>query len=370
MDSAAALKRFELENNVKEIDDALYAFKVEEDRELQKSKPWTRNPRLFTKVRLSVIALIKMMMHAKSGGDLEVMGLMQGRVAGSIMIVLDAFALPVEGSETRVSAGAEAMEYAVALVEDNAKIGRMENIIGWYHSHPGYGCWLSGIDVGTQHNNQMYQDPFLAIVVDPHRSMASGKVDIGAFRTLPAASEKESTKGSSSVRPTVPLSKIADFGTHADQYYSLPITLVKSSFDSQLLNVLWNQYWTATLKSITCLSNRDFLANQISDFAEKLDQRHLNLSGKQILGEYAAFAKSSTNSNGMGKDKLIAAEYSNTPQSPESSLQSSPVSNLPDYLRLAQGELSSYAENMNQISAESANSYLSLKLKLDVFSKT
>jgi hypothetical protein len=22
--------------------------------------------------------------------------------------------------------------------------------VGWYHSHPGYGCWLSGIDVGTQ----------------------------------------------------------------------------------------------------------------------------------------------------------------------------------------------------------------------------
>lgn len=21
------------------------------------------------------------------------------------------------------------------------------NIIGWYHSHPGYGCWLSNIDI-------------------------------------------------------------------------------------------------------------------------------------------------------------------------------------------------------------------------------
>lgn len=35
--------------------------------------------------------------------------------------------------------------------------GRLENIIGWYHSHPGYGCWLSGIDVGTQMTNQKYQ---------------------------------------------------------------------------------------------------------------------------------------------------------------------------------------------------------------------
>jgi hypothetical protein len=31
----------------------------------------------FKKVRISAIALIKMTMHARSGGDIEVMGLMQ-----------------------------------------------------------------------------------------------------------------------------------------------------------------------------------------------------------------------------------------------------------------------------------------------------
>ena len=48
-------------------------------------------------------------------------------------------------------------------------VGRLENMVGWYHSHPGYGCWLSGIDVSTQSIQQQYQEPFLAIVVDPHR---------------------------------------------------------------------------------------------------------------------------------------------------------------------------------------------------------
>ena len=64
-------------------------------------------------------------------------------------------------------------------------VGRLENMVGWYHSHPGYGCWLSGIDVGTQMTQQQYVDPFLAIVVDPHRTIAAGKVEIGAFRTFP-----------------------------------------------------------------------------------------------------------------------------------------------------------------------------------------
>lgn len=45
------------------------------------------------------------------------------------------------------------------------QIGRLENIVGWYHSHPGYGCWLSGIDVSTQKTHQTYEDPFLAVVV-------------------------------------------------------------------------------------------------------------------------------------------------------------------------------------------------------------
>jgi len=38
-----------------------------------------------------------MAMHCRSGGDIEVMGLMQGKVAGDTFIVIDTFALPVEG---------------------------------------------------------------------------------------------------------------------------------------------------------------------------------------------------------------------------------------------------------------------------------
>jgi 26S proteasome regulatory subunit N11 len=28
--------------------------------------------------------------------------------------------------------------------------GRAEMVVGWYHSHPGFGCWLSGVDMNTQ----------------------------------------------------------------------------------------------------------------------------------------------------------------------------------------------------------------------------
>lgn len=27
------------------------------------------------------------------------------------------------------------------------EVGRVHPTVGWYHSHPSYGCWLSGTDV-------------------------------------------------------------------------------------------------------------------------------------------------------------------------------------------------------------------------------
>lgn len=98
---------------------------------------------------------------------------------------MDTFALPVLATETRVNAGAEANEYMCSHQDACERVNRPENICGWYHSHPGYGCYLSGIDVGTQMLYQKHQEPFCAIVIDPFRTMASGKVEIGCFRTFP-----------------------------------------------------------------------------------------------------------------------------------------------------------------------------------------
>jgi COP9 signalosome complex subunit 5 len=73
-------------------------------------------------------------------------------------------------------------------------VHRPENICGWYHSHPGYDCWLSGIDVGTEMLYQKHQEPFVAIVIDPKRTISSGKVSIGCFRTFPESYIQEIEK--------------------------------------------------------------------------------------------------------------------------------------------------------------------------------
>ncbi|XP_041484114.1 COP9 signalosome complex subunit 5 [Lytechinus pictus] len=277
MDREIAQKTWEMSNNVELVQnvDEIYKYDKKQQHEILQAKPWSKDNQYFKYIKISALALLKMVMHARSGGTLEVMGLLLGKVDGETMIVMDCFALPVEGTETRVNAQAAAYEYMAAYIENAKHVGRLENAIGWYHSHPGYGCWLSGIDVGTQMLNQQFQEPFVAIVVDPVRTISAGKVNIGAFRTYPKG-YKPPDDGPSEYQ-TIPLNKIEDFGVHCKQYYSLEISYFKSALDRKLLESLWNKYWVNTLSSSSLLTNADYTIGQVSDLSEKLENAESQL---------------------------------------------------------------------------------------------
>jgi COP9 signalosome complex subunit 5 len=117
--------------------------------------------------------------------------------------------------------------------------------------------------------NQQYQEPWLAVIIDPIRTCAAGKVEIGAFRTYPEG-YKPPEQGPAEYQ-TIPLAKIEDFGVHADQYYTLDVSFFKSGLDAQMLDLLWNKYWVNTLSS-PLVGNRAFVAGQVADLADKLEQ--------------------------------------------------------------------------------------------------
>jgi hypothetical protein len=50
------------------------------------------------------------------------MGLMQGKVVGHSIVIMDSFALPVQGTETRVNAANEANEYMVQYIQECEKV--------------------------------------------------------------------------------------------------------------------------------------------------------------------------------------------------------------------------------------------------------
>lgn len=276
MAPTASQRSWEAENNIITVDptsNALYKLPDPADYQaLMNAHPWRSNPNYFTHVRISALALLKMTTHAASGGDIEIMGLMTGYVSGTSLIVTDAFRLPVEGTETRVNAQADADEYMVNFGElARNGGGQQENPLGWYHSHPGYGCWLSGIDVSTEMLQQTVNDPFVAVVIDPKQTVAAGKVEIGAFRTYPEG-HRPANKGSNKDDEfqAIPTQKMEDFGAHANSYYALEVTHFKSSLDSHLLDLLWNKYWTSTLSSSPLYTNRDFSNKRIYDHSLKL----------------------------------------------------------------------------------------------------
>nr|QBH74039.1 jun activation domain binding protein [Isotomurus palustris] len=281
--AAIAQKTWELSNNIEALSsiDEIYKYDRKQQQDILTTKPWERDPHFFKDIKISALALLKMVMHARSGGTLEVMGLLLGKVDGNTMIVMDSFALPVEGTETRVNAQAQAYEYMTAYIEAAKLVGRLENAIGWYHSHPGYGCWLSGIDVSTQMLNQNYQEPFVAIVVDPTRTISAGKVCLGAFRTYPKGYKPPNEEQSE--YQTIPLNKIEDFGVHCKSYYALDVTYFKSSLDRRLLDSLWNKYWVNTLSSTSLLTNAEYTTGQIFDLSDKLEQSENSLGRSGII---------------------------------------------------------------------------------------
>lgn len=295
-----AQKTWEMANDVENISgvDEIFKYSHQQQQDILTAKPWEKDPHYFKYIRVSALALLKMVMHSRSGGNLEVMGMLLGKVDGNTMNVMDSFALPVEGTETRVNAQAQAYEYMAAYMETAKMVNRLENVIGWYHSHPGYGCWLSGIDVNTQMLNQQFQEPFVAIVVDPVRTISAGKVNLGAFRTYPKGYKPPDEPPSE--YQSIPLSKIEDFGVHCKQYYSLEVSYFKSSLDSKLLESLWNKYWMNTLSSSTLLTNAEYTTRQISDLAEKLEQSEHQVGRGVFMMGYDSHDKKS-------EDKLTKA---------------------------------------------------------------
>ncbi|KAK7032927.1 MPN domain-containing protein [Favolaschia claudopus] len=310
--SATALSTFNLANDVLEVspEDEIYRFDAEANRRINREEPWKKDPHYFKSCKISAVALIKMVIHARSGVPHEIMGMMQGKVVGTSLVIMDSFALPVQGTETRVNAASEANEYMVEYIDKSGKAGRLEHAIGWYHSHPGYGCWLSGIDVDTQMNNQQFQDPFVAVVVDPNRTVSAGKVDIGAFRTFPPNYTPPSAAGAAAEYQTIPLSKIEDFGVHAGQYYPLEVEIFKSSLDTELLGLLWNKYWVNTLSQSPLISNRAYAVSQLADLHQKLAKAQSSVTSTRapvpILPDSQNFAAKKEKEDKKKEDNQLA----------------------------------------------------------------
>ncbi|KAL8936400.1 MAG: hypothetical protein Q9211_004209 [Gyalolechia sp. 1 TL-2023] len=200
-------------------------------------------------VYISSLALLKMLRHGRAGVPMEVMGLMLGDFVDDFTVrVVDVFAMPQSG--TGVSVEAVDPVFQTKMMEMLRQTGRPETVVGWYHSHPGFGCWLSSVDINTQQSFEQLTPRAVAVVVDPIQSV-KGKVVIDAFRlinpqTLMLGQEpRQSTSNLGHLNKPSIQALIHGLNRH---YYSIGINYRKTGLEENMLMNLHKQVWTEALQ--------------------------------------------------------------------------------------------------------------------------
>lgn len=113
---------------------------------------------------------------------------------------------------------------------------RPEMVVGWYHSHPGFGCWLSGVDINTQQSFEALSERAVAVVVDPIQSV-KGKVVIDAFRLISpnlmviGHESRQTTSNLGHLQKPSIQALIHGLNRH---YYSIPINYRKNRLEQQV----------------------------------------------------------------------------------------------------------------------------------------
>jgi len=199
-------------------------------------------------VYISSLALLKMLKHGRAGVPMEVMGLMLGEFVDDYTVrVVDVFAMPQSG--TGVSVEAVDPVFQTKMLDMLKQTGRPEIVVGWYHSHPGFGCWLSGVDINTQQSFEALNQRAVAVVVDPIQSV-KGKVVIDAFRTINpqllmlGQEPRQTTSNLGHMNKPSIQALIHGLNRH---YYSIAINYRKNELEQKMLLNLHKKKWTEGL---------------------------------------------------------------------------------------------------------------------------
>ena len=202
---------------------------------------------------ISSLSLLKMLKHGRAGVPMEVMGLMLGSFVDEYTTkVVDVFAMPQSG--TGVSVEAVDPVFQTKMLEMLKQTDRQENVVGWYHSHPGFGCWLSGVDVMTHQAFEKLDPRNIAVVVDPIQSV-KGKVVIDAFRTIEPQlmmMSEEFQQHTSNMGSIKKPSIQALYNGLNKHYFSIVISYCKNENEQNMLMNLYKKKWNHGLKNLTC----------------------------------------------------------------------------------------------------------------------
>ncbi|KAI9592219.1 putative RPN11-26S proteasome regulatory subunit [Syncephalis fuscata] len=244
-------------------------------------------------VHISSLALLKMLKHGRAGVPMEVMGLMLGEFVDDYTVrVIDVFAMPQSG--TGVSVEAVDPVFQMNMVEMLKQTGRSEMVVGWYHSHPGFGCWLSSVDTNTQQSFEQLHPRAVAVVIDPIQSV-KGKVVIDAFRLIHmqmhmmGVEPRQTTSNIGHLNRPSMQALIHGLNRH---YYSIAIDYRKNKLEEKMLLNLHRTTWRhgLTLKDFGEHADRNEKCVQsmlsLTDSYNKSVQEETTMSAEQLSNRH------------------------------------------------------------------------------------
>lgn len=200
-------------------------------------------------IHISSLALLKMLKHGRAGVPMEVMGLMLGEFVDEYTVqVIDVFAMPQSGTSVTVESVDHVFQ--TKMMEMLKQTGRPEEVVGWYHSHPGFGCWLSNVDINTQQSFEQLHPRSVAVVVDPIQSV-KGKVVVDAFRLINAHAvvmgqePRQTTSNVGHINKPSIQALIHGLNRH---YYSIAVNYRKTELEQTMLMNLHKRNWTEGLR--------------------------------------------------------------------------------------------------------------------------
>ena len=102
--------------------------------------------------------------HAQSSIRNEVAGLLLGSIRKNTLVVTDVVTGKQVSSPTHVTLEDE---FLAGVAFDYGRRGKRKSVVGWYHSHPELGCFVSAIDFETQRRFQSFFPDAIGLIIDP-----------------------------------------------------------------------------------------------------------------------------------------------------------------------------------------------------------
>ncbi|NHJ46266.1 MAG: hypothetical protein FK733_00625, partial [Asgard group archaeon] len=120
----------------------------------------------MSNIQISPLAFSKIIDWTSTNTEREIGGYLIGYINNGKVIITEAIYATADSNPSFVSFD-NMLQFKI--IEELEKKGKKETIVGWFHTHPGLGCFMSGTDIATQKIYQALLPEAIAMVNDGNK---------------------------------------------------------------------------------------------------------------------------------------------------------------------------------------------------------